>query len=56
LQKKYWFTFYFVEEGSGRGSEGIKKECNVDCFDLFFSACLMDVMTGKITINLKELH
>jgi len=26
-------TFYFVEEGPGRGSEDIKKECNVDCFD-----------------------
>jgi len=25
-------TFYFVEEGPGRGSEDIKKECNVECF------------------------
>jgi hypothetical protein len=46
-------TFYFVEEGAGRGSEGIKKECNVNCFDfLFFSVFLMDVMCGKLTINL----
>jgi hypothetical protein len=50
-------TFYFVEEGPGRGSEDIKKECNVNCFDFFFfSVFLTDVMGGKITINLKELH
>jgi len=50
-------TFYFVEEGSGRGSEDIKKECNVNYFDFFFfSVFLMNVMGGKITINLKELH
>jgi hypothetical protein len=50
-------TFYFVEEGPGRGSEDIKKECNVNCFDIFFfSVFLMDVMGGKITVNLKELH
>jgi len=24
-------TFNFVEEGPGRGSEDIKKECNVNC-------------------------
>jgi len=50
-------TLYFPEEGPGRGSEAIKKECNVDCFDLFFfSVFLLDVMGGKITINLKKLH
>jgi len=50
-------TFYFAEEGPGRGSEDIKKGCNVNCFDLFFfSVFLMDVMDGKITINSKELH
>jgi hypothetical protein len=50
-------TFYFAEEGPGRGSEDIKKECNVNCFDFFFfSVFLMDVMGGKITANLKELH
>jgi len=50
-------TFYFVEEGPDFGSEDIKKECNVNCFDFFFfSVFLMDVMSGKITINLKELH
>jgi len=50
-------TFFFVEEGPGRGSEDInKKECNVNCFDFFFfSVFLMDVICGKITINLKEL-
>jgi hypothetical protein len=46
--------FYFVEEGPGRGSEDIKKECIVNCFDFFlFSVFLMDVMGGKITINFK---
>jgi len=49
-------TFYFVEEGSGHGSEDIKKECNVNCLDFFFFVFLMDVMGGKVTINLKELH
>jgi len=50
-------TFYSVGEGSGRGSEDIKKECNVNCFDFFFfSVFLMDVAGGKITVNLKELH
>jgi hypothetical protein len=29
-------TLYFVEEGPGRGSEGIKREFNVNCFDSFF--------------------
>jgi len=53
--KKYQITFYFAEEGPpGCGSEDIKKECDVDCFDFFlFSVFLMDVMSGKITVNLK---
>ena len=29
-------TFNFVEAGPGRGSEDIKKECDVNCFDFFF--------------------
>jgi len=38
-------TFYFVEEDPDCGSEDIKKECNVNCFDFFFfSVFLMDVM------------
>jgi hypothetical protein len=42
-------TFYSAEEGPGRGSEDIKKECIVNCFDfIFFSVFLMDVMGGKI--------
>jgi hypothetical protein len=50
-------TFYFAEEGPGCGSEDIKKECNVNCFDFFFFfVFLMDIMGGKITVNLKELH
>jgi len=57
LKKINQITFYFVEEGPVRGSEDIKKECNVNCFDFFFfSVSLMDVMGGKITVNLKELH
>jgi hypothetical protein len=55
--KKISITFYFVEEGPDRGSEDIKKECNVNCFDFFFfSVFLMEFMEGKFTINLKELH
>ena len=41
-------TFYFVEEGPGRGSDDIKKECDVKCFDFFFfSVVLMDAVGGK---------
>jgi hypothetical protein len=33
LKKKInQITFYFVEEGTGRGSEDTKKECKVNCF------------------------
>ena len=39
-------TFHFVEEGSDRGSEDIKKECNVNCFDFFFFSCLFDGRHG----------
>jgi hypothetical protein len=50
-------TFYFVEEAPGRGSEDVKKECNVKCFDFFlFSVFLMEVMGRKIKIGSKELH
>jgi hypothetical protein len=50
-------TFHFAEEGPGCGLEDIKKECNVNWFDfVFFSVFLMDVIGGKITIRLKELH
>jgi len=58
LKKKInQITCYFVEEGPGCGSEDIKKEYNVNCFDFFFfSVFLMDVMCRKITINSKELH
>jgi len=46
------FTFYFAEEGPGRGSEDIKTECDVNCFDFcFFSVFLMNFAGGKITIN-----
>jgi hypothetical protein len=45
-------NFHFAEEGLGRGSDDIKKECDVNCFDFFFfSLFLMDVMGGKITIK-----
>jgi hypothetical protein len=58
LKKKFnQVTLSFVEEGSGLGSEDIKKECNVNCFGFFFfSVFVMDIMGGKIIINLKELH
>jgi hypothetical protein len=57
LKKISQITFYFVEEGPGRGSEDIKIECNVNGFDFFFfSVFLMDIMGGKITFNLAELH
>jgi hypothetical protein len=47
-------TFYFAEEGPGCGSEAIKTECNVNCLDYFFlPVFLMDVMDGKMTMNLK---
>jgi hypothetical protein len=50
-------TFHFAEEGPVCGSEDSKKECNLNCFGFFFfSVFLLDVMDGKITINLKELH
>jgi len=56
--KKYQSNYFcFVEEGPGHGSEDIKKECNLKCFEyFFFSLFLMDVMVGKTTTNLKELH
>jgi len=57
LRKYQSVTFHFAEEGPGRGSEDIKTECDVNCFGFFFfSVFLMDVMGGKITISLKELH
>jgi len=50
-------TFHFVEEGPGRVSEDIKKECNVNCSDFFFfSVFSVDILGGKIKINLKEPH
>jgi hypothetical protein len=49
-------TFNFVEEGSGRGSEDIKKELTSTVFIFFFLLSLMDVMGGKITINLTFRH
>jgi hypothetical protein len=53
LKKNQSNHFYFVEEGPGCGSEGIKKECNINCSDFFFSSVfLMDIMGGKIS----QLH
>ena len=46
--------FCFVEEGPGRGSEDIKKECNVNCCDFFFFS--MDAMGGKITVKFNPLN
>ena len=48
-------NFQFVEEGPGSGSEDIKKECNVNCFDFFFfSLFLMDVMSRQNHSQLKR--
>jgi hypothetical protein len=45
-----------VEVGPGRGSDDIMKACNVNCFEFFFfPVILMEVMGGKIRVNLKEL-
>jgi len=51
-------TFYFVEEGPGRGSEDIKKECNINCFDFFFFSVFFDGCLGWKNHNQlkKELH
>jgi len=57
LKKVNKSNLYFVEECPGRGSEDIKIERNVNCFDFFFfSVFFMDDMSGKITIISKELH
>jgi hypothetical protein len=53
IKKKYINQITFVEEAPGHGSEDIKNEYNVNCV---FSVFLVDVMGGKITISLKELH
>jgi len=39
-------TFYFVEEGPGRASEDVKRECNVNCFDFFFFSVFFDGRHG----------
>jgi len=47
----------FILLKKAQASEDTKKECNVNSSDFFFfSVFLMDVMGGKIAINLKELH
>jgi hypothetical protein len=49
--------FILLEKAQVRVPEDIKKECNVNCFDLFFfSVFLMGAMGIKITINSKELN
>jgi hypothetical protein len=50
LKKINQITFYFVEEGPGRGSEDLKKICNVKCFD-FFLFCLFDGRHGWKNLN-----
>jgi len=48
-------TFYFAEEGPGCGSEDIKNEFKVNCFDFFFfSVFLMDVISAKSHNQLKR--
>ena len=49
--------FILLKKGTGRGSEDIKTECDVNCFDIIFSSLfLVDVVGGKITFNSKVLH
>ena len=49
-------SLFILLKKAQTGSEDIKKEWNVNCFDFFFfSVFLMDVMGGKITINLKRI-
>jgi len=44
-----------VEEGPDRGSEDIRKECNINCFDfVFFSVFFMEVMGWKNHSQLKR--
>jgi len=45
LKKYQSITFYFVEEGPGRGSEDTKKEYNV-IFLFFLLFCLFDGSHG----------
>jgi hypothetical protein len=42
-------AFYFAEEGPGRRSKDIKKECNVNCFDFIFflQDFIMSVQQGS---------
>jgi len=43
-----------LKKAQADGSEDIKKECNVNCFDFFFSSVfLMYVMGGKNHNQLK---
>ena len=43
---KSLFIYFFFEEGQGRVSEDIKKECNVNCFDFFFFSVFFDGRQG----------
>ena len=53
MKKINQITFCFAEEGPGRGSEDIKTECDVNCFDFF--KCFFDGRQGwKNHIQLKR--
>jgi len=55
LKKSIKSLFYFVEEGPGRSSEDIKKECNVNGLLIFLLFCLFDGLRGcKNNIQLKR--
>jgi hypothetical protein len=58
IEKISQITFYLVEEGPGRGSEGIKKVCNVNCTDFFFFPVFLVNVMGKKNHNQlkKKLH
>ena len=42
---------YVVEEGPGRGSEDINKECNINCFGVFFFSVFFDGRHGRKNHN-----
>ena len=47
-------TFNFAEESPGRGSEDIKKDCNINCFDFLILFSLSDGRHGRKNHNKLE--
>jgi hypothetical protein len=51
LEKINQITLYFVKEGPDCGSEDIKKQCNINCFDFLFSSVFFDERHGRKNHN-----